>query len=124
MIRVKVKRDGNNNPVSVEIRGHALFAPRGADIVCAAVSVLAQTIVYAMEDLLGLHPPLKIKKGFFRVSRPSQLDPAKKDGFFLLFETMLVGLREIAGSYPKYISLQEAEALSGSRNDTQDDKIM
>jgi len=107
MIRVKVKRDRNNNPVLVEIRGHALFAPRGTDIVCASVSVLAQTMVYAMEDLLDIYPPVKIKKGFFCVSRPAQLDEAKKEGFFLLFESMLVGLREIVRSYPKYISLQE-----------------
>ena len=118
MIRVKVKRDRHNNPILVEIRGHALFAPQGSDIVCAAVSVLAQTIVYAMEDLLGLYPPVKIKKGFFRVSRPILLEPTKKDSFFLLFETMLVGLREIARSYPRYISLQENKVENNSRKDT------
>jgi uncharacterized protein YsxB (DUF464 family) len=109
MIQVKVKRDGNNNPILVEIRGHALFAPRGSDIVCAAVSVLAQTIVFAMEELLDLYPPVKVKKGYFCLCRPAQLDANKKDNFFLLFETMLVGLKEIAKSYPRYLSIQQSE---------------
>lgn len=108
MIRVKIKREVNNNPVLVEIRGHALFAPRGSDIVCAAVSALAQSIVYAMEDLLEIYPPLKVKKGYFCVCRPAKLDPEKKDGFFLLFEAMLIGLKEIARSYPGYISITES----------------
>ena len=111
MIRVKVKRDRDNNPVSVEIRGHALSAPRGSDIVCAAVSVLAQTIVFAMEDLLGLQPPVKIKEGFLRVAKPPVLDPLKKEGFLLLFNTMLLGFEEIEKSNPKYITIQETREV-------------
>ncbi len=109
MIRVKVKRDGGGNPILVEIRGHALFAPQGSDIVCAAVSVLAQSIVYAMEDLLDLYPPVKAEKGYFCLCRPALLEAKKRDGFFLLFETMLVGLRETARTYPQYISMEQAE---------------
>ena len=106
MIRVKVKLDGEDNPLLMEIRGHALFAPGGSDIVCAAVSVLTQTIVFAMDDLLDVQPPVKMRKGFLRISVPERLDPSKKEGFFLLFKTLLLGLSEIAKSYPRHLSVQ------------------
>jgi uncharacterized protein YsxB (DUF464 family) len=64
-----------------------------------------------MEELLGLSPPVKLKKGYLSLCRPAQLDVDKKEHFNLLFETMLLGIREVARSYPKYISVEQAEKV-------------
>ncbi|NMB34817.1 MAG: ribosomal-processing cysteine protease Prp [Firmicutes bacterium] len=107
MIKIKVRRDGRGNPIGLEIRGHALFAPQGGDIVCAAVSILAQTVVFALKDLVRLDFPAKIKEGYLSVSAPAAMEKKKADKFFLLMETMLLGLREIAFSYPDYVDYTE-----------------
>ena len=43
MIKVKFRYDSENGIFLMHIRGHASYAPRGEDLVCAAVSSLAIT---------------------------------------------------------------------------------
>ncbi|MGI6308476.1 MAG: ribosomal-processing cysteine protease Prp [Dethiobacteria bacterium] len=107
MIRVRARRNSSGNPVGIEVKGHALFAPRGSDIVCAAVSMLTQTIIFALEDLVKLKFPVKIKEGYLSVSAPPGMEKEKAEKFFLLMETMLLGLKETARSYPSYIVYTE-----------------
>lgn len=107
MIRVRVRRNCSGKPVGVIIRGHALFAPEGRDIVCAAVSMLAQTVIFALQDLVKLRFPVKIKRGSLLVSAPPGMEREKADKFFLLMETMLLGLKETARSYPLHVVYQE-----------------
>ena len=45
MIEVNVRLDG------ITISGHANYAPAGSDVVCAAVTVLTQTLIQSLEDL-------------------------------------------------------------------------
>ena len=110
MIKIRVRRDSEGNPIALEIRGHALFAPRGSDIVCAAVSILAQTVVFALKDLVRLDLPVKIKEGYLSVSAPPVMGKEKAEKFFLLMETMLLGLRETASSYPDYVDYAERDS--------------
>ena len=105
MIEVGIKRNDGGHPVFVEIRGHALFAPCGSDIVCAAVSALAQTIIFALEDLVGLKPFVKMEEGYLLIALPSEIKTEQQmEKSFLLMETMLLGLKETARAYPRYIS--------------------
>jgi uncharacterized protein len=107
MVIVKVKRGYNKRPLSVEIKGHALFDTCGSDIVCAAVSILAQTVIFAWEDLLNVKPAVKMEKGYLYISSPSDIEEGEKERFDLLMETMLLGLKETARSYPSYIVYKE-----------------
>ncbi len=107
MVRVRITRDQDSNPLSVEIKGHALFAPGGSDIVCAAVSVLVQSVLYAMEDLLGIKPPQKLREGYFLLSAPQEMESSENEKFLLLLETMLLGLKETAKAYPDHIDYKE-----------------
>lgn len=107
MIRVSVQRDLQNRPASVEIEGHALFAAHGRDIVCAAVSVLVQTVVFAMEDLLELTLPLRMEEGYLWLSRPQKLERDVQEKYYLLVETMLLGLRETARTYAANLNYTE-----------------
>lgn len=107
MVKVKVKRGQDNHPVSVEVSGHALAAPCGSDIVCAAVSVLTQTVIFAIDDFLGIKPPLRMEEGYLFLSVPFEIESDKKEKLFLLLETMLLGLKETAASYPRYLDYAE-----------------
>lgn len=110
MIAVKVKLSGKGCPVSVEIKGHALFAPCGSDIVCAAVSMLTQTIAFALEDLAGLKSPVKMEEGYLLLALPAEMEKTQQEKSYLLLETLLLGLRETAKAYPGYISIDNENA--------------
>lgn len=108
MIKVLVKREKKTNyPLSVEIKGHALFAPSGKDIVCAGASTLSQTIVFAMEDLLQVEPAVKITEGYMFLGFPQGLEKTEKRQVCLLFETLLLGLKELSRAHPQFIIYNE-----------------
>ncbi|MDD3503886.1 MAG: ribosomal-processing cysteine protease Prp [Eubacteriales bacterium] len=45
MIEISIRKDG------ITVSGHANYAPRGQDIVCAAVSTLAIALINSIKDL-------------------------------------------------------------------------
>ncbi len=49
MIRVRYSRDQQGHITTLKISGHAAYAEHGQDIVCSAVSVLVQTVIYELE---------------------------------------------------------------------------
>ncbi len=108
MIRVLVQRNKQNHPISVEIRGHALFARHGRDIVCAAVSMLVQTVVFALEDLLKIKPLLRMEEGYLLLSHPEKMEKDQEEKYYLLLETMLLGLKETAKAYVANVSYEES----------------
>jgi uncharacterized protein YsxB (DUF464 family) len=110
LIRVKVKRNSSGKPTRVEVKGHALFAPPGNDIVCAGVSMLTQTVIFALEDLVKLKLPVIIKEGCLLISTPPGMERKKADKYFLLIETMLLGLQEAARSYPAHLVYYEEKS--------------
>ncbi|MGB9885976.1 MAG: ribosomal-processing cysteine protease Prp [Moorellales bacterium] len=108
MIRVDLYyRQGR--PVGMVVRGHAGYAPRGRDIVCAAVSALAQTTVLALERLLGLRPRLRIEEGYLECFLSEEGFPPEAE---LLLESAALGLAEIERTHPSHLKIfryQEGE---------------
>lgn len=45
----KVRFSEAKDEISIDIRGHASYAPKGEDIVCAAISMLGQTLLAYLE---------------------------------------------------------------------------
>lgn len=107
MVRVRVLRSADGSPESVEISGHSLYAAHGKDIVCAAVSMLVQTVIFAIEDLLKLDPGVVLEEGYVQMVLPRNVDAEKRKQLLLLVETMLLGLKETAKSYPAHIQYCE-----------------
>ena len=50
MIKVTIYQNSEGEITGVSIQGHAGYADNGSDIVCAAVSVLAQNTVNSIEQ--------------------------------------------------------------------------
>ncbi len=107
MVRVKVVRRSDGWPLSVEVSGHALFGSYGNDIVCAAISMLVQTIIFAIEDLLKMDPGALIQEGYVHLAPPVDVEPENREKLLLLMETMLLGLKETENTYPDYIEYLE-----------------
>ncbi|MCR3921916.1 MAG: ribosomal-processing cysteine protease Prp [Firmicutes bacterium] len=106
MIRVCVKRTAGH-VINVVVRGHAGNAPKGEDIICAAVSVLVQTFLFSLQRLLQLDVTADIRDGYFNLTVPTNLVPAVQEQVTLLADSMIVGLDEIDKSYPGFLQVNE-----------------
>lgn len=91
--------------VALEITGHAMSGEFGHDIVCAAVSVLGQTLANSLEELAGISEEdmsLKYDSGILSISLPNDVDRKVVD---ILFRNFEIGIEGIIGGYPEYVKL-------------------
>ena len=98
MINIDVKR--RNRRVVVSAKGHAASAPKGEDLVCAAVSVLLltlqQTLVRSKAD--GLE---------YKLGDGNALITFKQDKWTKPYmHTIMCGFDFLANAYPQYIKLK------------------
>lgn len=105
MVTVKLYRIHDGMIKGFQVKGHADMAEHGQDIACAAVSVLTQTAVLGLCRYLELQPEVKRKRGYLEcmISQPDQ----KTEKVQAIFETMAIGLKEIAGQFPDYVRMEE-----------------
>lgn len=109
MISILIRRNDQKEISSFEISGHAEAAEHGQDIVCAAVSVLSQTIVLGLHEVAGIEVPYKINNGFLSSSVPEGLAEEERQRVNLLLETMVMGFKNLATGYSEYIVLHDKE---------------
>jgi hypothetical protein len=103
MIKVQIYRDEQSSIIGYDIDGHAEYADTGEDVVCAAVSAIAQTALAGLIELLKCKETHKMKKG--RLSVQLLQKPDKQTDAVL--KTMELGLRQIAIQSPKYVKFNE-----------------
>ncbi len=108
MVWVMIFRS-NHEVIGYEIKGHSGFAEAGQDIVCAAVSVLAQTGANALEKLVGVEPEIQLEDGYLQVMLPKNLQESEREQAKTIFETILVGLEDVVEAYPRYVKLKYRE---------------
>lgn len=102
MIRVKV-HDGPKGPEGLTVAGHAGYADRGEDIVCAGVSALAETAVIGLRQVAGIKPAVTRQDGYMDVRLPVGLTGEAAAAAATILKTTIAGLRDIARSYPDYV---------------------
>ena len=98
MINVKVYKDGLNY-IGYEIDGHAGYASKGNDIVCASVSAVSQLVVEQL-NIFGIKYDIDIKDGYMHIM-------VKKSDYTagILIESLHQILTDMQEQYPKYISV-------------------
>lgn len=104
---MRVERRGRGGPVvALEGRGHAGFAERGKDVVCAAVSVLFETLGEGLKRF-GFSPRMRrsAEGGFYRVELSAEEASSREAQ--LAFELISVGLEGVAAAYPNHVRLEE-----------------
>ncbi|WNS74448.1 ribosomal-processing cysteine protease Prp [Bacillus sp. DTU_2020_1000418_1_SI_GHA_SEK_038] len=106
MIQVTVNRKESGVIQSFEISGHAFFAERGNDIVCAGVSAVSIGAINAVHALIGITPEIEQKEdGFLRCVIPEHLPEETNEKIQLLLEGMVVSLQTIEEQYGQHIKM-------------------
>jgi hypothetical protein len=96
MIRVKIERDSRGLIQGFEAKGHAGAGPRGKDIVCAAVSVLTDSVFLGLDRHLHRELEWNANSGDISV----RLKELPDDLTEAILATMVLGLTEIQKIYP------------------------
>ena len=110
MIYVKfIKKDGKY--YYFESTGHAEYDEHGKDIVCAAISVLAQTLVNSIIKLSTIDPVVDIdeEKGYLKCEIPKDKSTLEDIQIQTAFKVIKVGIEGISEVYGDYVKLLEEE---------------
>lgn len=104
MTVIQIFRD-DGFPCGVCVSGHSGYAESGSDIVCAAVSVLIQTLHIGIVDVIG--KPLEVHVDDRKALIDLRWRERSDDRVRVLAETVFRALRATAESYGDYVKLVE-----------------
>lgn len=99
MIRVTFSV-GNNRITGFEIKGHAMFAESGSDIVCAAVSSAAYMAANTVTDIIKADATAKTEGSSMCLKLANPDEESEK-----ILRGLELHLREISKQYPKNIKI-------------------
>lgn len=116
MIQVDVTRDPTGTILRFRVAGHAGYADRGRDVVCAAVSVLSQAAVLGLEEIVGLEPEVRIEPGLLSCSLPEGLEAGEARRAQDILETVVLGLKNLALSNPGFVQVEESSSGAVQRS--------
>jgi hypothetical protein len=111
MIKVLINRmDGNY--IGLDVSGHAYYDEHGKDIVCAAISVLAQTCLMALNDVAKIENimySVEEETGLLTFTLPECLTLKQREHANVIIESILTGIKGTQEMYPDYIRIIERE---------------
>lgn len=88
--------------------GHADYAEKGKDIVCAASSALLQGCVQGLMEVMKLDIVYTVEpEGRLTCELPSDLSGTELEKSQLLIEVMFRGLQSIAAEYGDHLRIEE-----------------
>ncbi|RDU35061.1 ribosomal-processing cysteine protease Prp [Neobacillus piezotolerans] len=105
MIDAVIYRNDSGLIQSFSISGHAFFAKRGKDIVCAGVSAIAVGTINAIHEITGVTPEIENGEGLLRCVIPGNLPAQEHDRIQILLEGMYYSLKTIEEEYGKHIRI-------------------
>lgn len=106
MIKAIIRRTGRRI-TSVEISGHSGYADSGKDIVCAAVSAIAQT---AAAGLKKFSPGMEYEirdDGYLKFTVPESGNGGEITAADAITDTLCLGLRGIEKEYGSFVRVEE-----------------
>lgn len=104
---IKIYHREYNDGMLLTIEGHSGYAPKGSDIVCAAVSSLALTLVNCLRDE-ECRGRLKLIRDITRdgyLSIEINLFDFSRIRIEAIIETVLSGFYMLSEEYPNYIRI-------------------
>ena len=95
--------------VGFQVEGHSGYATEGEDIVCAAVTSAVRLVECAVNDVLGLEAPVKVreKDAFLSLKLPNGLGQTNESTCQTLLAALMVHFVQLAEEYPDFISVME-----------------
>lgn len=107
MILITIERTNPEHIHTFTISGHANFANRGEDIVCAGVSAVSFGTINAIIQLTGQELEIEQgKNGFLRCTVPKNIPSEVDEKVQLLLAGMVVSLQTIERDYNKYVQIK------------------
>ncbi|MDR0847282.1 MAG: ribosomal-processing cysteine protease Prp [Lactobacillales bacterium] len=92
---------GEQNKIQAfTISGHADFDSEGRDIVCSAVSVLAQNAINSVEALAHIKVDAEIRDGYLSATFPSGNIKIET-----ILDSLYIGIDDIADQFPTYVEI-------------------
>jgi len=91
-----------------EVSGHAMAAKHGEDIVCAAVSAVAQTTAVSLVELVEMKVEIEQHNGFLSLNYLN-IKEDQFEKFLTIMNVFWIGIREIEKLYPDRIKIIEVE---------------
>ncbi len=106
MIIVNVHR-ADSRIKGFSVKGHAGYRPPGEDIICAAVSMLTQTILLGLNRFVGEGLDYRIVEDpvFLECSLPDNLTELQEVQCQAILETMVAGLKNLQKNYSGYVKV-------------------
>lgn len=96
-----------------DVEGHANFDELGSDIVCSAVSTLAQTTLVALNEVAEIEDiEFVMLDGILSVDIPSNLTEKQIYDSQIIFKMFIKGIKGVMDAYPNYIQLLIKEVES------------
>jgi uncharacterized protein YsxB (DUF464 family) len=101
VIRIRLESEAGGYHLAVQ--GHAGFAPKGKDVVCAGVSALVETLAIGLERIAPGGGRARVAAGSADFWLEPEADPATR----AVFRTVAAGLADLAASYPRFVRFED-----------------
>jgi uncharacterized protein len=111
MITVTLQRCPNGYIRRFTADGHSGYGKKGSDIICAAISAIAQTTIGSLQDLAGLQPAYRLEDGLIdcQTSDPEDMAPEQYKIARTLMDALALGCAQIEKSYgSRYVKVKES----------------
>lgn len=96
----------NERITSFTMSGHANFAKKGSDIVCAGASAVSFGMLNAIMSLTDVKPEIKLgDSGYLSCVIPENLSEESEEKVQLLLNSLLISLQTLERDYGKYITV-------------------
>ncbi|MBV9027549.1 MAG: ribosomal-processing cysteine protease Prp [Candidatus Eremiobacteraeota bacterium] len=103
MLAVTLYCDARNRIAAIAARGHADFAERGQDIVCAGVSAILQAARLGLEEHAGVTLDVAQRPGSMTLRWPASVRDA--EGVRAIVATAALAIEAIARRFPNHVQL-------------------
>lgn len=104
MIKVIIYEDNEGHLYRYAVEGHSNYAEHGKDIVCAAVSAISQTILFALGSNSNIGYCIDDKSGYIDVLATDE-GRAEKE-VQVLFKAFKIGIKAIQEEYSDYVKME------------------
>ena len=100
----------NWEDMTLVVDGHAKYDEKGKDIVCAAVSALAQALLFRLEEdqqrgRMMMWYKRDEEKGYLRIK--AQPNSGYREPTRAYFKLVMTGIKKIEEQYPDYVKIGE-----------------
>lgn len=89
------------------IEGHARYAEHGKDIVCAAVTILMQTLIVSLEQLTTEEIKHELSPGWAMIEYGNLSKGAKT-----LVDSFFIGIRLVEKEFPNNVRVEGLSAMT------------